>query len=137
MNPSNARGPREFDCMQRGDEADWTEDADPAIRRATHLNHRYIENGTNSPQDPGFLHAAVADRGTAGRHIRLAMHRTAFTVEPLLGNPEVADEVRGRGFHRRLLDHGHNLLDSEAFYFHGILPPLPRGKYAGNSLSNR
>ena len=39
--------------------------------------------------------------------------------------------------HLRLLEYRHNLLDTESFSFHGILLPLPRGDYAGNSPSNR
>jgi hypothetical protein len=49
----------------------------------------------------------------------------------------VADEVGNGGPHLRLLEYRHNLLDTEAFSFHGILLPLPRGDYAGNPPSNR
>ena len=58
-------------------------------------------------------------------------------VERLLRNPEVADEVGNGGPHLRLLEYRHNLLDTESFSFHGVLLPLPRGDYAGNSPSNR
>jgi len=58
-------------------------------------------------------------------------------VERLLSNPEVADEGGDGDTHLRLLEHRHNLLDTESFSFHGILLSHPGVKYAGNSSSNR
>lgn len=48
-------------------------------------------------------------------------------IERLLGNPEMTDEVRNRGSQLRPFEHRHDVLDTEACAFHGILLPPLRG----------
>jgi len=56
-------------------------------------------------------------------------------LEGLFGNPQVADQIGHRCPHLGLLEHGHDLLDTESFAFHSILLPPAGANYAGNSPS--
>jgi len=66
---------------------------------------------------------------------RCSRHTPLLPVAGLLGNLEVANKIGDQSSHLGLLEHRHNLLDTDSLAFHDVLIPLSRANDAGNSPS--